>query len=94
MNLKHLPEIHVDWNDAYGKNCVALDCDGSLQDIREQAIVLKEGLRVYLYGDMYEAEALIRPFELNGYTFLVAEIVDGTHKEIPQLKPWRDSPSR
>ena len=89
MNAKPLPEIHVDWNDNFGANCIALDSDGSQLDIREQGIVLREGLRVRLYGDASEAEAVIRPFELNQHTFFVAEIIEGTFREVQRnpLKP-------
>jgi len=78
--MSTIPEIYVDWNDNYGPNLIELDCAGSQRDIEKQGITLTEGLKVKIYGDELEAEAIIRHFP-NERTW-VAEVLEGTLKTV------------
>lgn len=78
--MAQIPEIYVDWNDGFGNDQIGIDCVGSKEDIRKKGIILSEGLRVKLYGDELESEAIIkfRPKE----KVWIAEIITGTLKTV------------
>ena len=71
--------IYGDWNDHYGNDQIGLNCRGALDDIQKQNIVFSEGLRVRLYGDALEAEAIITFRTLE--RVWVAELIKNTLRE-------------
>jgi hypothetical protein len=77
--MEQLPRIGIDWNNRYGPDGYVLYLPCSTKDIEEQGIVLKEGLRVRIYGDVLEADAVITWYENK---FWLAREVPGTLIEI------------
>jgi hypothetical protein len=78
--MENLPRIGIDWNNCDG-DAYALYLPCSTKDIEEQGFVLKEGLRVRIYGDVLEADAIITWYENK---FWMAKQVPGTLIEITE----------
>ncbi len=75
--MDSLPRIGIDWNNRYGDGYVLyLPC--STDDMKKQGIVLKEGLHVRIYGDAYEADAIITWYDNK---FWLAKQIQGTFVE-------------
>lgn len=94
MSMEQLPEIQIDWNDDFGGLRIGLTCNIAQMYIREQGLILREGLRVHLTGDELEAEAIIEEVEGHGgHKFWVAKVVEGTLRDVHRdpLKPWGGS---
>ena len=77
-----IPIIYVDWNDDYGNDQIGLCCEGSREDIQKKSITLSVSLRVKIYGDQLEAEAVIKRHSL--YKVWIAEIIPGTLKTVKE----------
>jgi hypothetical protein len=65
----------VDWNDFCEKDIVWLGLDFTREHFEKQAISLREGLKIRLFGDDVEADALVVP--IKGWEW-GAKIVEGT----------------
>jgi hypothetical protein len=77
--MEELPRIWVDWND-YCDNCdkgtVWLGLDFTRKHFEKQGIPLREGLKIRLFGDDVEADAVV--VRVKGGWEWGAEIVEGT----------------
>lgn len=83
--MENLPRIWVDWNDAYSPTTFGLDLPNTIKDFEDQGLEMREGLKIRLFGDELEADAVVVKTTINGRTFfLVAEIVEGTLVEVPR----------
>ena len=77
--MPEIPRIQIDWNNNWGASGYALYLPCSIHDIEEQKIELKEGLRVRIYGDVLEADAVITWYDNK---FWLAKEIPGTLVEI------------
>ena len=73
--MKELPRIWVDWNDFLDTDVVDLGFAETKSDFEKQGIALKEGVKIRLYGDDVEADAVIVRLQ-NG--LFGGRIVEGT----------------
>ncbi|MBO0888999.1 hypothetical protein J2P12_07865 [Candidatus Bathyarchaeota archaeon] len=65
--------IFADFNAREGDR-LPLDFEGSFSDIRKQKVELQDGLRIIVYDDQVEAEAVVQNVKGEWY----ARIIDGT----------------
>jgi hypothetical protein len=89
--MEALPKIQIDWNDNYGPHLMGLSSNFAQMDIREQGIILRNGLHVRLTGDDLEGEAVIEEFEGHGgHKLWVAKVIEGTLRTIQRdpLRPF------
>jgi len=78
--MEKIPAIYVDWNEEFGHDLMGLHCPGSVADIEKQKLTLENGMRVKLYGDDLEAEAIIQ-FDQKGKIWM-GKIIEGTLKTV------------
>ncbi len=57
--MEALPRIWVDWNDFCEKDTVWLGLDYTREHFVKQGIPLREGLKIRLFGDAVEADAVV-----------------------------------
>jgi len=50
------PTIHADFNNADPRGCLRLNCIGTIQDLSQQGVQLREGLRLTLHDEELEAD--------------------------------------
>ncbi len=77
--------IWADFNGIDGDR-LALDVKGSIADIRRQGVVFREGLRIIVYDDGYQAEAIVERVE--GEWF--ARVIPGTGRAVDSKPPPLD----
>ena len=61
--MEELPRIWVDWNDFCDKDTVWLGLDFIRQHFEKQGISIREGLKIRLFGDDVEADAVVVPHQ-------------------------------
>ena len=81
--MEELPRIWVDWNETWGPDLVNLHLPFTIEHFERQGIPIQEGVKIRLFGDDVEADAVIIQYELNQHKFLIAKIVEGTLVNVP-----------
>ena len=86
--MNELPKIWVDWNDMFG-DIVALDAPWTIEHFQKQNVPIQVGVKIRLFGDDAEADAVIVEFQYNPDRpkFLGAKIVEGTLINVPFPPP-------
>ncbi len=73
--MEGLPKIWVDWNDYCDKDTVWLGLAFTRERFEEQGTPIREGLKIRLFGDELEADAIV--VSIPGWEW-GARIVEGT----------------
>jgi hypothetical protein len=76
--MENLPRIYVDWNECWGPNLMPLDLPATMQCFKDQGVPIEAGIKIRLFGDELEADAVIvwyerGPDEIGGPGFWVAK---------------------
>ncbi len=54
------PTIYADFNNADSRGCLRLNCVGTIQDLSEQGLQLRDGLPLTLHDEELEADGEAR----------------------------------
>jgi hypothetical protein len=86
--MNELPRIWVDWNGMFG-DIVELDAPWTIEHFQKQNVPIQVGVKIRLFGDDAEADAVIVEFQYNPDRpkFLGAKIVEGTFINVPFPPP-------
>jgi len=80
--VEELPRIWVDWNDFCEKDTVWLGLAFTREHFEKLGIPLRDGLKIRLFGDDVEADAVVVP--VSGWEW-GAKIVEGTMINVDSL---------
>ena len=86
--MESLPRIWVDWNDMFG-DIVELNLPYTIEHFEKQRVPIQAGVKIRLFGDELEADAIIVEYQPHSVKFLGAKIVEGTMIDVPY--PQSDS---
>ena len=81
--MESLPRIWIDWNEGWGDDLYGLTLPYTIKHFDEQGIVMQEGLKIRLFGDELEADAVVVLHEYNKHKFWCAKVVKGTMIDVP-----------
>jgi hypothetical protein len=54
------PKVFADFHNADAKGCLRLNCIGTVEDLAQQKIVLRDGLSLTLYSEDLEVEGVVQ----------------------------------
>ena len=54
------PRIFADFHNADPRGCLRLNCNGTLNDLTQHKIELKEGIRLKLYSEDLEVDGVVQ----------------------------------
>jgi hypothetical protein len=84
--MESLPRIWMDWNEGWGDNLYSLHLPYTLEHFAKQGIEMREGLKIRLFGDELEADAVVVHHEFNNHKFWCAKVVEGTMIDVPFIE--------
>ena len=84
--MELLPRIWVDWNDRDG-DFVDLHLPYTVEHFQKQGVPIEVGIKIRLFGDDVEADAIIVEYQSHAAKFLAAKIIEGTLINVPILSP-------
>lgn len=58
--MDHRPRIFADFHNADPRGRIRLNCAGTVDDLFRQQVVLRDGLRLVIYGEDLEADGTAR----------------------------------
>ena len=55
----NMPKVFADFHNADAQGRVRLNCLGTVEDLAQQQVVLRDGLRLILYSEELEADGVV-----------------------------------